>query len=81
MIDPIKVIEEREIEIKDKDGKTADTTSAKFVKYTYRCRPQVLQRKNNWVKFGKLAKDVPKGENKLGVKTQTGPVYFKDDEG
>lgn len=66
MIYPLKTEEFRDAEIKNAEGAT-EIVNAKFIKFTYKCRPQVIDRKKNWVKFGKLAKDTPLGMNKEGV--------------
>ena len=71
---------DREIEKKDSTGEVVESQKVKAVQYLYPCRPQVLERKKKWVKFGE-AKDVPKGTNKQGVVSIVGPVVFLNDEG
>ena len=45
------------------------------------CRPQVIERKEKWVKFGQ-AKDIPRGQNRPGqLLIPETPVVIEDDEG
>lgn len=67
-----------DVEITDENGNLI-TTQVKTIQRLYPCRPQVIERRDKWVKFGDKAKNVERGKNEKGLKTVTGPVGFITD--
>lgn len=67
-------------EATDEKGNTY-TIQQTIIQRTYACRPQVIERRQKWQKFGDKAKNFPRGKNQKGILNVTGPVPFITDEG
>ena len=80
MTDPLKGVETRQVEEKNKKGEM-EVKEVKVNKLIYMCRPQVLERRDRWKKFGEVAQ-IPRGENARGeLMIPDIPVVIEDDEG
>lgn len=64
LTDYIQKTDIEEIERREGD-KVVETKKVRVTKRIYQCRPQVAERKRNWVKFGEV-RDVPRGTHKKG---------------
>lgn len=65
------------VEVVDQKGNKA-LVSKKVIQRLYPCRQQVIDRRDNWVKFGK-AKNIERGKNEKGMLTISGPMNFITD--
>lgn len=80
MTDSIRKELTEDVQTTDENG-NAITTQVKIIQRIYPCRPQVIERRDKWVKFGEKAKNMERGKNEKGIRTVTGPVGFITDEG
>lgn len=80
MRDSIKKQKIEEMETMDENNNKV-ISQIKIIQRNYPCRPQVLERRQKWVKFGEKAAGIERGKNQKGILTITGPEKFKSDEG